>query len=190
MPATSPSSAPQTRTPRDQGMEHMVEATVRLLRERGPDQITVRDVAAAAGHHHRFVQAWFGGKVGLFRAAFDRILEEEAQRIRPAFPTGAAFGSEARLAATLMNWLVAADPDVFEHPRPTPILDELTGMYQASFGLDAPTARLMALRVVAASTAAVLFPAPLGINDDDLAAMVELEQELAQLLAEARRSQT
>lgn len=168
-------------------MEHMVDATVRLLHERGPDQITVRDVAEASGHHHRFVQAWFGGKVGLFRAAFDRIVDEEAQRIRPAFPTGAALGPEASLAATLMNWLVAADPDVFDRPRETPILDRVTEMYHETFGLDLATARLMALRVVAASTAAALFPSPLGIGDGDLAAMVELERELAQLLADARR---
>ena len=62
----------QTRTPRAIGIEHMVEATIRLLQDRSPEQITVRDIAEASGHHHRFVQAWFGGKVGLLRAVFDR----------------------------------------------------------------------------------------------------------------------
>ena len=75
----------QPRTPRAIGIEHMIDATIRLLQDRTPDQITVRDVALAAGHHHRFVQAWFGGKVGLLRAAFDRLLEDTVRGIPTPF---------------------------------------------------------------------------------------------------------
>jgi AcrR family transcriptional regulator len=169
-------------------MAHMVDATVQLLRERTPEQITVRDVAEASGHHHRFVQAWFGGKVGLFRAAFDRILEESATRIGTPFFSGEGFGPEARLAATLMNWLVAAEPGALDGPRPTPIIDQVTEIYRESFGLPRDLARLMALRVVSGSLALTLFPGPLGVTPDDLSAMIALERELTQLLADARRT--
>lgn len=167
-------------------MEHMIEATIRLLHERRPDQITVRDVAEASGHHHRFVQAWFGGKVGLFRAAFDRIIKENAERIPSSFPSGGALGPETHLAATLMNWLVAAEPGSLDAPRPTPVIDQVAERYRADFGFDAELARLMALRVVSAAISATLFTGPLGITDADIGAMVALEGEIATLLAAGR----
>ena len=45
----------QRRTPRDVGMANMVAAARALLDDRPPEEITVRDIAAASGHHHRFV---------------------------------------------------------------------------------------------------------------------------------------
>jgi AcrR family transcriptional regulator len=167
-------------------MDRMVEATVLLLRERGPDQVTVRDVAEASGHHHRFVQAWFGGKVGLFRAAFDRMAEEDAKQVQAPFEPIAGFSPEVRATTVLMNWLVASDPDALAGPRPTPIIDQLVEVYRTDFGLDQETARLMALRMVSASVAAMLFPDVIGITSADVAAVAALERELATLLAQSR----
>jgi AcrR family transcriptional regulator len=167
-------------------MDNMVEATVRLLRERGPERVTVRDVAAASGHHHRFVQAWFGGKVGLFRAAFDRMTEEDAKGVQGAFEPVDGFSPELRATTVLMNWLVAADPASLAGPRPTPIIDQLVEVYRVDFGLDEDVARLMALRVVGASVTAMLFPDVLGITPADVAAAAALERELAGLLAQSR----
>jgi AcrR family transcriptional regulator len=176
---------PQTRTRRDKGTENMIEATVRLLRQRSPDQITVRDVALESGHHHRMVQAWFGGKVGLFRAAFDQMLQEAAGQIGGL--TGEPLLSpDLRVTVTLMNWLVATEPGSLDGPRPTPIIDQVTEVYRESFGLDREVARLIALRTVGASIAAMLYPGPLGITPDDIKAIAKLEVELATLLARAR----
>ena len=140
----------------------MVDATIRLLQERSPEQITVRDVAEESGHHHRFVQAWFGGKVGLFRAVFDRMTEASAERIRSQAPLAQPFGPDVRIAVALMNWIVAAEPGSLDGPRPTPIIDEVAETYRRQFGLDGEVARLMALRMVGASIAAMLFPGPDG----------------------------
>jgi len=71
---------------------------------RDPDQITVCDIAAESGHHHRFVQAWFGGKVGLFRAAFDRLNLEAADRIRYTFVSDRGFAADVLANSRLMNW--------------------------------------------------------------------------------------
>ena len=167
-------------------MEHMVAATVQLLRERSPDQITVRDVAEAAGHHHRFVQAWFGGKVGLLRAAFDRLLEDLAQSIDNPHGPHHGFRLEVYTAASLMNWLMAVDPESLDHPRPTPIIDKISDIYQTRFGLDDRLARLMAMRLVGGALTAILFGGPLGLTPDDLVALRNLEFELAGLLARSR----
>jgi len=176
----------QTRTPRVQGMEHMLTATIRLLEERDPERITVRDVAAASGHHHRFVQAWFGGKVGLFRAAFERINHDAAERIRYSFIADGGFEKDVVASARLMNWLVAAQPGALDGPRPTPIMDVVVAQYQNRYGLDHDTARLMALRLVGAAIAAMLFGGPLGLVPDDLPELAHLEVELATLLAASR----
>jgi AcrR family transcriptional regulator len=178
------------RTPRDQGMENMVAATVALLEERHPDQVTVRDVAAASGHHHRFVQAWFGGKVGLFRAAFDRINGDAAERIRASFVSKRGFEKDVLVSARLMNWLVAAEPGALDGPRPTPIIDAVVEQYQIRYGLDRATAGLMGRRLVGAAIAALLFAGPLGLEPDDVPALAELEVVLATVLARARSDET
>jgi AcrR family transcriptional regulator len=170
-------------------MEHMVSATVRLLYERSPDQITVRDVAEAAGHHHRFVQAWFGGKVGLLQAAFDRLLDELAQNINAPHEPNIGFRREVFIAASLMNWLMAVDPESLDHPRPTPIIDKIAEIYRAQFGLDEPLARLMGLRLVGGALSVILFGGPLGITSDDVNALRRLEFEVAGLLAKSRATE-
>lgn len=174
-----------TRTPRAEGMDNMLTATVELLHRRTPDQITVREIAEASGHHHRFVQAWFGGKVGLFRAAFDRMTEQTAARVtgRPVSTGGFAPGT--RSLVILMNWLVAADPQSLNGARPTPVVDRLAEVYR-DIGLEVDVARLMALRFVAAATAAILFEGPFGLTDDDVSKLADLEFEFAELLARSR----
>ena len=186
MQELSPRAIPQTRTPRAVGMEHMVTATVQLLRERSPDQITVRDVAEAAGHHHRFVQAWFGGKVGLLRAAFDRLLEDLAQSIDDPHGPHRGFRLEVYTAASLLNWLMAIDPESLDQPRPTPIIHKISNIYRTRFGLDDDLSRLMALRLVGGALSVILFGAPLGITPDDLVALRKLEFDVAGLLAPPR----
>ena len=186
MPTETQPTTPTTRTRRPDGMENMVDATVRLLQDRSPEQITVRDVAEASGHHHRFVQAWFGGKVGLFRAVFDRMTEASAERLRRESMLPQPFGPDVRMVITLMNWLVAAEPGALDGPRPTPIIDQVTDTYHELYGLDRDLARLMALRMVGASIAAVLFPGPMGVTSDDVAAVAALERDLAVLLAADR----
>lgn len=186
MPDAEPRSNAQTRTPRSIGIEHMIEATIRLLEERSPDQITVRDISAASGHHHRFVQAWFGGKVGLLRAVFDRLLEDAVRGINSPLVARDGFTREVRTAALLMNWLMAADPGSLDAPRPTPIIDRVIEIYRNEFALDDDLARLMALRLVSGAVSVILFSGPLGITNDELPALMQLEIDLARLLARSR----
>jgi len=67
---------PKTRRTREEGMQLLFEAAQKLLATNDPDDISIRDIAAAADVNHRFIAEWFGGKVGLFRAIHDtRTLE-------------------------------------------------------------------------------------------------------------------
>jgi AcrR family transcriptional regulator len=167
-------------------MAHMVDATVRLLQERRPEDITVRDVAEAAGHHHRFVQAWFGGKVGLFRAAFDQMTQSAAVEMRGPSAPHEGLVPGARTIAGLMNWLMAADPGSLDGRSQMPIVERLTELYRDDFGFEPELARLMALRVVSTAVSVLLFGGPLGIDATDLNALAALELELTQLLAASR----
>ena len=186
MPGAEQRAIAQTRTPRAIGIEHMIDATIHLLQDRSPDQVTVRDVALAAGHHHRFVQAWFGGKVGLLRAAFDRLLEDAVRGIPSPIVAREGFSREVRTAALLMNWLMAADPGSLDSPRSRPIVDRVIEIYRSEFDLDEDLARLMALRLVTGATSIILFSGPLGITNDDLPALMQLEIDLARLLSRYR----
>lgn len=176
------------RSSRREGMEHMLVATVQLLTERRPEDVTVRDVAEASGHHHRFVQAWFGGKVGLFRATFERMSDEVASRVTTELQ-GGALTDAARALARLLNWLVAADPEAFSGQRRTPVIDRTAEAYELGLGVEPDVARMLATRAVATSIAIMLFSDALGLDDDDVPALVQLDREMVQLLVAARGDQ-
>ena len=65
-------------TPRPEGMANILDATMRLLQERSPGDISLRDVATEAGHGHRLIVEWFGGKGGLFAAVLERLFRDLA----------------------------------------------------------------------------------------------------------------
>jgi AcrR family transcriptional regulator len=176
----------QRRTPRDEGVENMLAATVELLAERRPEDITVRDVAEASGHHHRFVQAWFGGKVGLFRAAFDRMSATTAAAITTQLGGDAVRTPQAIALARLINWLIAADPEALSGDRPTPVIDRVTEIYVRDLDLEPGTARLLAARTVGATLSYLLFSDVLGIGPDDVPRIAQLDREMVALLAAAR----
>jgi len=123
------------------------------------------------------------------RSAFDRMIHEGAGEVG-SFGSSAPLAPNVRSTVVLMNWLVAAVPGSLDGPRLTLIIAQVTEIYRDSFGLEKDVARLMALRMVGASIAAVLFAGPLGLTDDDVAAVSQLELEVATLLAAARSGAT
>ena len=131
------------------------------------------------------VQAWFGGKIPLFLAVHEQLNEVIAEQLTPALGN-AGISEQVRMTTALMNWLIAADPTVFENRTSTPILDQLSSIYESTYGLEPRDARMMALRSVAGSITAALFPGPLGISDQDVAELADFEVRLVQLLAASR----
>src|SRR5262245_36480056 len=57
----------------------LIDAYLELLRDRGPEAISVREVAAAAGVNHGLVHRHFGSKEALVPAAVARLVAESHQ---------------------------------------------------------------------------------------------------------------
>lgn len=54
----------------------MIQALIRLIRQRSLNEISVRDIAREAGVNHGLVHRYFGSKDNLVRAAAGRISDE------------------------------------------------------------------------------------------------------------------
>ena len=176
------SYTPRQRTPRHEARRNVLRATLELLSEREPDQITVREIAERAGHHHRFIQDWLGGKANLFAEAFQEINTELAglidfNRTSPAGPDPLVVR-----AVRLMNWLVANDPASVTGERMRPVITRVQNMYQDRFGIDPEMARLLAQRMMFLMTGVVLFSDVFGMEQVDVPRQVELEFEIARRL--------
>ena len=81
--AQTPGSAqPRSRRTRKEGEQLLLEAAQKLLLTATPDEISIREIGALAGVHHRFVVEWFGGKVGLFRAVHDSQTDRISELVK------------------------------------------------------------------------------------------------------------
>ncbi len=162
-------------------MANLIDATIELLAERPVDRITVRDVGERAGHHHRFVAAWFGGKAGLLAAVFEHMLRALPQPGQTLTESG-DIHPRARQAVHVLNWLVANHPETFADRTETPLVDAVAAAYGA-LGLGESDARLLAQLIVAAAAGFVLFGGVLGLQPGDLARLYELQMRMVGLIA-------
>jgi AcrR family transcriptional regulator len=100
---------PKTRRTREEGMQLLFDAAQKLLATNRPEDISIRDIAAIANVHHRFIAEWFGGKVGLFRA----IHASQTLQISGLIAGSTTFGDldnstlrAVRREISLVNWLI------------------------------------------------------------------------------------
>ena len=73
--AKKPATTRQPRRTREQGMELLINAAFELVREKTPDDISIREIASLAKVHHRFIAEWFGGKAQLLLIVHSRNAE-------------------------------------------------------------------------------------------------------------------
>jgi AcrR family transcriptional regulator len=69
------------RRTREEGKALLLAAAKKLLESRSPDDVTIREIGAEAGVHHRFVMEWFGGKAALLREVHASRANTLASRI-------------------------------------------------------------------------------------------------------------
>ncbi len=172
----------RTRTPRHEARQNVLNATLELLRDHDPESITVRDIAERSGHHHRFIQDWFGGKTHLFAEAFQELNVEIAGMITFDV-SGASYPNENIVKSVkLMNWLTANDPALVTGERMRPVVTRVQNMYQDRFGIDPSTARLLAQRIMFLVTGVVLFAEVFGLENVDIPQQMALEFDMARRL--------
>lgn len=84
-----------------------------LLRGGGPDALSVRLVAEAAGASHRAVYALFGSKQGMLDALAAHGYLDLARRVRGVQPTDDAIGDLVRVGSEGFRSFVLANPALF-----------------------------------------------------------------------------
>jgi AcrR family transcriptional regulator len=64
----------------------LIDAAATLFGARGPDAVSVRDLAAEAGVNHGLVHRYFGSKEGLLGAVLDRLAADVAAQVGSTDP--------------------------------------------------------------------------------------------------------
>lgn len=159
---------------RTEVMNRIVDTTLDLLLEKSPEDLTIRDIAAAAQCHHPNIPAYFGGKTELMIAVLPRALSEitfELELLDPAPPRTVR-------AVRLYLWLLKNSINI---PVGRPLLQNLVNNY-VSFGLDEQTAELMAQRRISSMITLIAYPEILQIDAAQLARHNEFDKRITKLL--------
>lgn len=77
----TPRTAPRRRLSVDRRRDELIEAALDLLSQRGPDEVSVDDVAQAAGASRALVYHYFGTKQELYAAALSKAAAELTRRL-------------------------------------------------------------------------------------------------------------
>lgn len=85
--------------------ELLLQAAEDLLAKNSPADITIRDIAAKATVHHRFISTWFVGKVELFTIIHQRISQRTRTLARNASLSTPSSVAELNLQLSLALWL-------------------------------------------------------------------------------------
>jgi AcrR family transcriptional regulator len=72
---------------RESVRQALIDAGIKLFAERGPDDVSVRELAAHAGVNHGLVHRHFGSKDGLLQATMAQLADKVADSVGPANPS-------------------------------------------------------------------------------------------------------
>ena len=161
---------------RTEVMNRIIDTTLDLLLEKSPEDLTIRDIAAAAQCHHPNIPSYFGGKTELMLAVLPRALSDitfEPEILDPAPPRSVR-------AVRLYLWLIKNSSRV---PTGRPLLQNLINNYMSS-GLDEQTAELMAQRRVSSMITLIAFPEILRIDPVQFARHNEFDKRITKLLSD------
>ncbi len=86
--------------------ELLLQAAEDLLAHHLPADITIRDIAAKATVHHRFISTWFVGKVELFTIVHQRISDRTRASARDASLVTPSSVADLHLQLGLALWLI------------------------------------------------------------------------------------
>ena len=137
---TSP-TGPSQRRPRrsrDEGKDLLLAAAADLLRTRNPDDISVREIGDRATIHHRFINEWFGGKVGLFREVHEswaRDISEIVATITRAGAIPPATFESMQRQVLLVAWLIQNESEFDDLEEAFPAITSGRSTLMENFGM-------------------------------------------------------
>jgi AcrR family transcriptional regulator len=113
--------------------QRLVDTALHLLLTRDPESLTIREIAAQAKTHHRYIPDYFGGKGPLFAEVFPRasasivgIVEEGTFKTFPS--------PELVRLIRLVSWLAVNEPKWFSTRKSGRVLEAVTAYYQNTYG--------------------------------------------------------
>jgi AcrR family transcriptional regulator len=92
--------------------ERLLEATMRVVADKGYAATTVGDLTAAAGISRTTFYEQFGDKEACFLAAYDDAAERMVRRVAAAYETEERWPERARAGLTALLEALAADPSL------------------------------------------------------------------------------
>ena len=137
---TSP-TGPSQRRPRrsrEEGKDLLLTAAADLLRARNPDDISVREIGDRATIHHRFINEWFGGKVGLFREVHEswaRDISEIVATITRAGAIPPATFESMQRQVLLVAWLIQNESEFDDLEEAFPAITSGRSTLMENFGM-------------------------------------------------------
>jgi AcrR family transcriptional regulator len=157
------------------------------LLTRDPESLTIREIAAQAKTHHRYIPDYFGGKGPLFVEVFPRasasivgIVEEGTFKTFPS--------PELVRMIRLVSWLAVNEPKWFKTRKNGRVLEAVSAYYQNTYGLNDANARHMAQKLVAAVVVSVLYPEIVGFNRDQTKEFLESDRAIALFLVSQQKA--
>ena len=137
---TSPTGSSQRRPrrSREEGKDLLLTAAADLLRTRNPDDISGREIGDRATIHHRFINEWFGGKVGLFRAVHEswaRDISEIVATITRAGAIPPATFESMQRQVLLVAWLIQNESEFDDLEEAFPAITSGRSTLMENFGM-------------------------------------------------------
>ena len=167
--------------------ERLVDTALRLLLTRDPESLTIREIAAQAKTHHRYIPDYFGGKGPLFAEVFPRasasivgIVEEGTIKTFPS--------PELVRMIRLVSWLAVNEPKWFRTRKNGMVLEAVTAYYQNTYELNDSNARHLAQKLVAALVVSVLYPDIIRFHRDQTKEFLESDRAIALFLVSQQKT--
>jgi len=151
----------------------LVSAATELFAARGPDGVSLREIAAHAGLNYGLIHQYVGSKDELLRLVIARSTSTTAARFAQAADVSEALellqgpvGADRPAYPRLLAWAILQGRDPRELAGPTPALPQLIAMLPEAGALAAGTAGDPADRDPADRAPANRAPAPPDLADD------------------------
>jgi AcrR family transcriptional regulator len=167
--------------------ERLVDTALQLLLIRDPESLTIREIAAQAKTHHRYIPDYFGGKGPLFAEVFPRasasivgIVEEGTFKTFPS--------PELVRMIRLVSWLAVNEPSWFRTRKNGMVLEAVSAYYRNTYELNDSNARHLAQKLVAAVVVSVLYPDIIRFHRDQTKEFLESDRAIALFLVSQQKT--